>query len=521
MNDARPAWGRSLNDFGLLSLAEKKLLDSAYKGEELDLGDAGTSGDQSTYPELQTPDNGLRADFVRFLALGGDACNPVHDAGVRLIGGWVTGNLNLNDCILPNTLKFKKCVFDSKVNLSGATLNGYLYFSGSKLQKITTLNRLKVKDSVYLNQGFTAERVLYMIGIEIGGTLYLSGAQLLADGANSLSADRAMIGESVFIRDDEQWQFKANAAIRFESAVIKNSLHVKTANPIQTLNLQSARVHRLIDDLASWGNGLKLNGFQYDHIGQDACTKAPERIDWLKQQETVHLSLENFKPQPWRQLIKVLRDIGHEEDAREVAVAYQDHIRHIGLIGLLKRPPKLGPIAKMLFPIRAWIHSLIRNSLHVTFGVLMSYGYRPVKLVSIWMPLVWLVGAWIYWIAALNGDLGPSNPLVFLDERLRQQCTSNGQIWFTCQELPIEYATFSPLAYSLDVLLPLVDLQQENAWGALIPTPRSDWTELFQFWTHPWAYLTRLYMWFEILFGWISSLLLVAVLSGLTEQKNE
>ena len=35
-----------------------------------------------------------------------------------------------------------------------------------------------------------------------------------------------------------------------------------------------------------------------------------------------------------------------------------------------------------------------------------------------------------------------------------------------CKSLPAEYTTFSPLAYSLDILLPLVDLGQKTL-GAL------------------------------------------------------
>lgn len=36
-----------------------------------------------------------------------------------------------------------------------------------------------------------------------------------------------------------------------------------------------------------------------------------------------------------------------------------------------------------------------------------------------------------------------------------------------------------------------------------------------------WKQLTRLLLWFETLFSWVSSLLLVAVVSGLTKRREE
>lgn len=91
--------------------------------------------------------------------------------------------------------------------------------------------------------------------------------------------------------------------------------------------------------------------------------------------------------------------------------------------------------------------------------------------------------------------------------------------WYLCEKLREEYTGFSPLLYSLDVVLPLVDLQQQKDWGPLIPTPHSDWkSELSEV---SWKHATRWIIWFETLFGWLSSLLLVAIVSGLTKRRDE
>ena len=80
-------------------------------------------------------------------------------------------------------------------------------------------------------------------------------------------------------------------------------------------------------------------------------------------------------------------------------------------------------------------------------------------------------------------------------------------------------ASFSPLAYSLDVILPLVDLQQEKDWAPMIPTPKAVWWEELR--STGWKHGARLVLWAETLFGWLVSLLLVAIVSGLIKRRED
>lgn len=144
---------------------------------------------------------------------------------------------------------------------------------------------------------------------------------------------------------------------------------------------------------------------------------------------------------------------------------------------------------------------------------------------------------------ALYEVLPPNTPLIFqkteypccfLDndvtkaEKIKPACSKLPPIqkpvqgagnWYLCEKLRAEYTGFSPFAYSLDLILPVVDLQQENDWSAMIPTP--DKTSAVWTWSPNWEYAIRFLMWFEILFGWVASLLLVAVVSGLTKRREE
>ena len=90
--------------------------------------------------------------------------------------------------------------------------------------------------------------------------------------------------------------------------------------------------------------------------------------------------------------------------------------------------------------------------------------------------------------------------------------------WYLCGELREEYTGLSPLAFSLDVLLPLVDLQQEKDWAPLIPTPRDGFLDEFK--AFGWKQFVRLVIWFETLFGWLISLLLVSTVSGLMKRRD-
>ena len=69
------------------------------------------------------------------------------------------------------------------------------------------------------------------------------------------------------------------------------------------------------------------------------------------------------------------------------------------------------------------------------------------------------------------------------------------------------------------MLLPLVDLQQERDWAARIPTPQATFYQEIGHWT--WAHGVRIVMWLEILFGWLASLILVAVLTGLRRRRAD
>lgn len=101
------------------------------------------------------------------------------------------------------------------------------------------------------------------------------------------------------------------------------------------------RVGSLEDDIKSWSQeNLALDGFVYDRLTGSAPTDATNRLAWLNKQFPLHAGVElfegkgnSFRPQPWQQLQKVLCEMGHIEDARQVGIAFEDRLRKANLIG--------------------------------------------------------------------------------------------------------------------------------------------------------------------------------------------
>jgi hypothetical protein len=420
-------------------------------------------------------------------------------------------------------------------------------FEGSERNEALLLYGAEIKGNVRLakapDQPFIADGMVHFVAARISGDLDCSGGVFngwvtteIKEGKKverrglALFGDHAGIAGSVLLKDG----FHADGGVQFHSATIGGDLDCEIgqfdSNYYRALNLENsdingwfyfrdvkrvtghitltaAHVATLADDTASWEavqpHRLDLDGFCYDRFaGADdrgkpaAPTDAKSRIGWLDKQPREHLTT-SFKPQPWDQLIKVLRDTGHAAAANEVAIRKNwRQVRN-----------NSGPLRWL----RGWL-----------YGWLYGFGYRPAR-VLVAAAVVWAVCAGVYWCGAQSGVMVPTDQKLAAEVG-KATCAAG---WIACRELAGRYTTFNSLAYSLDHILPIVDLNQKKTWAPQIvwncaaqpSCPEGvDWAGPNEDRVSYVGFVVAAIALLENLFGWIAGGVLAAVMGGLIKR---
>jgi hypothetical protein len=545
--------GRRLEDFPHRSSAEDELLRCCRLGIVAEIG--------PSRPDGATSENRIRAGFLRFLALGGDDDAPVHEHGVQLEGAWLEGLLDLEGAHFPRTISMRHCRIEQiiairaivrsldlrgslvaegiyapwlkcegEINLGeGFLATGMVLFGGAfitgNFQAIAgefdfpdgdaalILDGVEVGGDILLRNGFRSNGEVRIIGATVGGDLGCTGARIENAGGDALSCHGLAVTE-VFLNDG----FRATGAVVLTGATIRGSVECQNGsftNPsgiafsadraevagslffrhISALegevHLPNMKVGSLCDDEASWcaEGDLILDGFTYRNLGGGAPTDAERRIAWLERQRGSHLASE-FKPQPWEQLISVLRGMGHPEDARKVAIAKHRRMRAAGrYVG------------------GSWLWDWI-------YGTLVGYGYRPWTLLRA-VGLVWAACALLYWPAANPRLFGfETHLLVPASPQTDTACLLSRVASRSAEPCPPRKPRYEDLflpAFSAEVLIPVISLGQKGEWRTRVSDDSGH--ALY------WGWALRAVYWFEIFFGWLAGLLLVAAVGNLIKKE--
>lgn len=428
-----------------------------------------------------------------------------HLPGLTADGLQVAGNLFLRESLLLG-----------ETSLIGADINGVLECNNARFENsykfAFNAHSLKTKGTVFLNKARVKGETILM-GADIGGNLECTNALLSNPGTSAFTADRLKTKGDVFLRAS-----RINGETSLMGADIGGSLDCSNAHfenpgknvflaehltvkelffwtefatpPQGNIHLTHTSVGGFIDDGSGWPvpGGLLIEGFRYEHLVLP--TSATERCKWLSKMPETWNDQPVFWSQPYEQLIKVFRNAGQDRDARRVSIAKNDAYR-----SYLKR--KKGPLLER-FSLWAQKYS---------FG----YGYFP------YLPLfssfaIITLGSIIFETGQIQGAVLPAKDRVYTsscfkspdvktnvicDGTWRTYSTARRYVshldpswrpdWFTNTveyNLPTAYVTFHAAAYSVDVFVPVLNLQQEDSW-----MPKSGWF--------------RFYMWIHILFGWV------------------
>lgn len=416
------------------------------------------------------------------------------------------------------------------VRVPGADIRGSLYCSGGAFERpkggALGAQRAKVGGSVFLDEGFRAQGAVRLSGASIGANLECSGGTFAhsTENPDALRADGVTVGGDVLLDN----RFCATGVVGLTGAEVGGNLTLDTANlvharitanrtivrgrfsfcnvttrgatPEQCANVElvGASAGILADTASSWpcAGHLDLDGFVYEHIV--GSTDARDRQEWLRLTLTRSGGDRRFRPQPYEQLAKVLREQGNEAEAREILIG-MEHDRQYSTPSAWRR---------------AGLHLL---------GATVGYGYLPWRAVS-WLTGLVVLGFVVFGWAFQAGIIVPSDKDAYADfERLGRTIPN--------------YQSFCAAIYSLDTSLPLIDLGQKGRWtpsldAASVSPARSDGLVFDRFcdatflkiqiprdWRRIAGRVVQAYLWVHLLLGWFFATMFVAGVTGLVRSR--
>ena len=206
------------------------------------------------------------------------------------------------------------CRVTGRTDLGGARIGGDLRCTRTRFACANAAalfcDGMSVDGGVWLNDGCRVLGAVRLIGVTVGGDLYCEGGHFSNASGDAFSFNKLAIAGALMFRE----------VVRVRGCV----------------NLNATSVRILGDDIASWQGGtrprrsrsgnrygddawvaaprLRLDGFTYTRIGGRSPTEASMRARWLGQQVENDIGT-SFKPQPWEQIIGVLRAMGHPAQA--------------------------------------------------------------------------------------------------------------------------------------------------------------------------------------------------------------
>ncbi|ATE57853.1 hypothetical protein CNX65_34850 [Actinosynnema pretiosum] len=325
-----------------------------------------------------------------------------------------------------------------QVRLVDARVRGSASLSGARLVgpgiDVLFADRFKVGGTLFLRD-LRAQGSLRLQNAEIGSTLDCSGAVLRDprrrdDGTAkpSLDARVATVGKDLLCSGG----FTAEGGVRlllaevgktatFAGALLGHDpggtalgargmtaqqlvlrLDAEQA-PRGRVVLTGTRAASVVDGPGLWaaGGGVAVEDFTFGSIASSPDVDVRTRLRWLREVQP------DFAPGPYEQLATVYREGGDEELAQVVLVEKQH-----------RRYSELGLAHRAWGFLQRW-----------TVG----YGYRP------WLAITWLTAFWLF-----------------------------GALWFQWHEMlklnDDESPVWNPWLLAADLLLPIIDLGQDNRW---------------------------------------------------------
>ena len=319
---------------------------------------------------------------------------------------------------------------------------------------------------------FTVRGTVTMYRARVNRNVNMRGAHLQEPEANQ----QVLNAVGLDVKGDVQLteKFAATGGVSLDGATIGGALRYSDAK-IDRLRLAHVTAGRLIDDSTSWvETELILDGFSYGGLGSGAPTTAEVRRRWCERQP-------GFRPQPYEQLARTLRHMGHDRDARKIAMAKQDALRR-------QTKGRMG--------WKLW-HLLLKG--------IIGYGYEPWRAL-IPLTVLFVVGTVVFSAARSFDAMTPPNTERPIAPSVGNVVGTTPQdaTAVSARKCTVAYPCFVPVVYALETMVPLVDLQQKKYWLPNAGRAHGKW-------------FLR-YMCIHTILGWLFTTLAVASLTGLIKK---
>lgn len=551
--------------FPTMTPAEAELFQAVAEGRRLDLRPKNLPSDEGSTDARWPESSKISLDCLVWLCASRAARDHVGPSGVRIAGARIEPGgddsslrsidvpfgLSLNDCYFPQGISFAntsfrdvsldRCRLDrsldadglsvarsfratqttfrgdvnlrrlragDNVDFSGARVQGTVHLSATKIDGdlrwtdatidatksgapdcdaiALNLDLARIDGTLYLDgeqddhAGFSAHGVVRLVLARLGGNLdcwngrFRAGCNPSSDGPapDALLANGLQVDGSVFFAHG----MSVRGKVSLRTARIEHYLNIYELNAGRapafgdaSIDLQACRVETLNCDTLSWTRPgrLAINGLAYERI--ELVRQSGEVETQLPLQEADFLaflaqqSAEPFFPQPYEHLAEVLRREGFQDKAREV---------------LIEKDRTLG--ARTRHGVREFLWLYI-------CGPITGFGHDPLRGFR-WLIGIWIVGAAVFAVASRRGWMVSPATL-----EVPWQPAASGH-----DDSPTR---LQPLMYSLDVLLPIIDLGQASRWT---PDRR-----------RPGGVAVQWFHWGLVLVGWTLTTLVVAGITGL------
>jgi hypothetical protein len=520
----------------------------------------------------------IDGDVVRFITETVNTAAGPGGCSVDFQGWTVRGKIDLKGVASLGYLSLQDCVIEDSLDIEFADLRA-LDMDGTTIGMLEGM-RSRIRGSVYMRKGFRALRGVDLSGAWIEGSLTCRGAVF--------DFDPAPIRESDWDGDwEKHFPFEPNPeakrgdrpvnnpfCLNLRHTTIGGTLYIGPKHQqeagrkgqcrlLGSADLSGLRVREFVDhwttyvQIAGGEDGdqvhprtrhrLVLDGFEYDRFGSTSPKDAGYRIGtWLALQPDAFGPRsrrgggvgEDFHPQPYEQLAKVLKAMGHDLDAKEVQ--FQRRLRQTLHSIEFEAPPRAGSrtfVGALVQPVRRAWHAAggVRKRIALTYGWMTGFGYKPANLVVSIVALV-LANSLLINVAASRGlaapadesiaaspwwrecanRVSPPDPFVGLisgahriNDCVKEEFSASppGVEASVAEEDHFElHPRFNSLFFSIESFFPVLDLNQRAHWTI----SDTGWDGLILNW---WLALYSM-------LGWVGTSLLVAGLFARFNQRG-